>query len=320
MTTSESQPIQLRQFEICVLIDKLANRNEDAVAFGCDTKFEMRTQTAAEYFKNGGELFRTSIKHLRCQSLPGRVTAFPIAVTFPEDIQTKMAIVVPLDNSSIRQFNLAFCQVFEAAHENAIESLALQPLGLVVNAIVSALTSDHDFGSLKTLTIVVNDQDAVDFYSTFLRLVALSDYNQHPEYYAEAPAPFQVRPATFQVSNSSTAISPQPRAAPIEMSRRPFTVHFKVFTKTEFEAKRNELLEAYKKDNNKSFDAESEVLQDCAFCMEELFDEQTDYTVEGNHTVIQLNKCDHKFHRNCIVSFFTNNAICPNCKQEWVYG
>ncbi|KAI6196149.1 hypothetical protein M3Y94_01075100 [Aphelenchoides besseyi] len=321
MSTSSNQLIRLRNFEICVLIDQLANRNEDALAFACDSKLGMKTQTAAEFFKNGGEMFKNFIKLLRSLPLPGRITAFPIVLASSKSIQTKIAIVVPLDNSSIRQMTVAFRQVFGTARENAIESLALEPLGLdflrltrdmIVHAIVSALTSDHNFGSLKTLKLVVNDQDAVDFYSTFFRLVALSDYNQHPEYYTEAQAPFQVRPVASQVLNSPITVLPQPQ--PMEMPR-PFAIHFKVFTKTEFEAKRKELLEA--QNNNKSSEAENEeILHACAFCMEELFDEQTDYTVEGNRTVIQLNKCDHMFHRKCIVSFFKNNTICPSCRQE----
>jgi hypothetical protein len=50
---------------------------------------------------------------------------------------------------------------------------------------------------------------------------------------------------------------------------------------------------------------ELEIIKECTICID-------DYKI-GN-IVRQLN-CSHTFHQECIDTWFSNNNVCPNCRQ-----
>ncbi|KAI6192833.1 hypothetical protein M3Y99_01916100 [Aphelenchoides fujianensis] len=317
--------LQYRDLTLHFEVDNLLNRQEEAVAVACNPDFRLSASALGRAVEQaGGQPFADAVADL----VENAQVYNPMVEVVPStgNLRSQHTILVPLRRHFATRMVDVFAGIFERAIALNVPSLALPPIGTggfrldraaCGNAMTDALLAVQDFGQLNRIALIDSNRNSVQYFYDFLQQFILEDQQQNPQFYPNVtiPPPAQLPddPADDQVDAAGP--SAQPAAAPPAV---PFSNFFDALTAervAEMRAKRLEEIEAEKNDNKQQ---NLEVIEPCSVCLQEMCEEDLSaYTENDDMTIVQLNRCAHRFHRSCVVTWFRNAPKCPLCQQPY---
>ncbi|KAI6223024.1 hypothetical protein M3Y99_01471900 [Aphelenchoides fujianensis] len=300
--------LQYRDLTLHFEVDNLLNRQEEAVAIACNPDFRLSASALGRAVEQaGGQAFADAVADL----VENANVQAPMVEVLPStgSLRSQHTILVPLRRHFATRMVDVFARIFERAIALNVPSLALPPIGTggfrldraaCGNAMTDALLAVQDYGQLNRIALIDSNRNSVQYFYDYLQQFILEDQQQNPQFYANVTIPPPAQQPDDPADDSADAAGPSAQPA---------------VRVAEMRAKRLEEIEAEKNDNKQQ---NLEVIEPCSVCLQEMCEEDLSaYTENDDMTIVQLNRCAHRFHRSCVVTWFWNAPKCPLCQQPY---
>ncbi|KAI6191272.1 E3 ubiquitin-protein ligase [Aphelenchoides bicaudatus] len=310
--------LNFRGVTLAFAAENLLNRTDDCVAIACDKDFSLNAGLGKAFSDKGGQQFTQNLVQLRAAN---QHIGNPAAFSIPGlgTLQCGNLILVPLRQFMRANFEDVFLEVFQCAINLGANSLALPLLGSggfrmdrneVSTALKSALETQFYFGSITRITIVDNKPLNIQYIKNVLENLIADDLINNPNFY----------PSTGSSNNQPNVAAFNPNATgpsnALPANPTPFAMFYTPLQLNELKELREKRLEEKMQIDTPNRD-EEEALEGCPVCLLDLLEFDDNYKLDANETVVQLTKCPHKFHRECLISWFANKAQCPICNHTY---